>query len=269
MKLRLAVIGKDVSKSDSPAMHAFIARSLGYEIEYNKISIAEDMFDSEAEKLFSGLDGFNVTIPYKIGIMSHLKNIEGDAKAFGAVNTVICGSRTGYNTDGLGFGLMLKNAGVPVAGKSFLLLGCGGAGRSVAKTLSDGGASVFVYDRNFGAAQSLEKEFKGVKAVNELENKGCFAIINATGVGMHKTVGISPADEKLLSLCDTAIDLIYSPAKSAFLEIAEKLGKKIINGKAMLFYQAYFAQCIYSGTQPDEVVAKRLFGQFEKTGENI
>ena len=86
---------------------------------------------------------------------------------------------------------------------------------------------------------------------------------------MHKTVGISPVGEELLSLCDTAIDLIYVPAKSEFLKIAEKLGKKILNGKAMLFYQAYFAQCIYSGLQPDEAVAKELFEQFEKARENL
>ncbi len=269
MKLKLAVIGKDVSKSDSPAMHSFIADKLGYGIEYKKISIAEDAFDKEAEKLFSELDGFNVTIPFKLRIIGHLKKIEGDAEVFGAVNTVKCGSRTGFNTDGLGFELMLKNAGVPVAGKSFLLLGCGGAGRSVAKKLADGGAKVFVYDRDFESAQNLEREFAGVKALEKLENKPYFAIINATGVGMHKTVGLSPAGEELISLCDTAIDLIYVPAKSEFLRIAEKLGKKILNGKAMLFYQAYFAQCIYSGAEPDEAVAKELFEQFEKAGGNL
>ena len=37
-----------------------------------------------------------------------------------------------------------------------------------------------------------------------------------------------------------AVDLIYKPEKSAFLELAEGCGAKILNGKAMLFYQAVF-----------------------------
>ena len=97
--------------------------------------------------------------------------------------------------------------------------------------------------------------------------KPYYAIINATGIGMHKTEGISPVGEDLLSLCSVAVDLIYTPEKSAFLQIAEALGKKIVNGKAMLFYQAYYSQCIFFGIAPDEEQAKLLFTQY--TEENI
>lgn len=134
-KLKLAVIGKDVSKSSSPSMHTFIANKLGMEIEYANISIAPEEFSSRAESLFCEYDGFNVTIPFKLDIIPYLSSLEGDAKAFGAVNTVISATRKGYNTDGLGFMLMLENSGVEVAGKSVLLLGAGGAGRSAAKNL--------------------------------------------------------------------------------------------------------------------------------------
>ena len=44
----------------------------------------------------------------------------------------------------MGFALMLKNDGVDVCGKDVLLLGAGGAGRSVAKKLADAGANVFI-----------------------------------------------------------------------------------------------------------------------------
>ena len=91
-----------------------------------------------------------------------------------------------------------------------------------------------------------------------------YIIINATGVGMHRTVGISPVGEELISLCNTAIDLIYVPPKSKFLEIAESLGKKILNGMSMLFYQAYFAECIYLGLEPHDGRAKALFEEYEQ-----
>lgn len=266
-KFKLAVIGKDVSQSESPEIHSFIAARLGFEVEYDKLSVPEEKFEDEIDAVFKAYDGFNVTIPYKLSVISRLKEIVGDAKEFGAVNTVNSKSRLGYNTDGLGFMLMLKNNGVDVSGKTVLVLGAGGAGRSVAKKLADGGAKVFIFDRNSENARKVASEFGGVCALTEIETKPYFAVINATGVGMHKTVGTSPVGEELLSLCEVAVDLIYNPPKSAFLQIAQSFGKKTINGGAMLFYQAYFSDCIYFGLQPNEAQAKQLF--LEYTGENL
>lgn len=261
---KLAVIGKDVSKSLSPQIQKFIARHTGNELEYDRVSISETEFGKRADKLFKEYDGFNVTIPYKLSIIPYLSTIEGDAKAFGAVNTVRVRDMSGHNTDGMGFALMLKNNGVVVTGKEVLLLGAGGAGRSVAKKLADGGARVFVYDTRCEIAESLEREFKGVKAIGEVEVKPYFAIINATGIGMHKTEGISPVGEEVIDKCEVAVDLIYTPEKSEFLRLAESKGKKIINGKAMLFYQAYYAQCIFFDKPANEKQAKELFSKFEE-----
>lgn len=263
-KLKLAVIGKDVSQSSSPAMHTFIARRLGAEISYDNISVPVEEFTLRAPAFFENYDGFNVTIPFKLDIIPFLSGLEGDAKTFGAVNTVISSSRKGYNTDGLGFMLMLQNNGVEVNGSSVLLLGAGGAGRSAAKKLAESGAVVYVFDMRKQSAEELAKETAGVTAVESIENKPYDIIINATGVGMHKSVGISPVGAELISLCKTAIDLIYVPPKSKFLEIAEGLGKKIINGMAMLFYQAYYAECIYQNFEPDASVAAELFEEYKK-----
>lgn len=261
-KLKLAVIGKDVSQSGSPAIHAFIAKKLGYDVEYDKVSIPEEQFDARISRIFEEYDGFNVTIPFKLPIIKYLDKVAGDARVFGAVNTVSVKDKAGYNTDGLGFTLMLKCGGVEVKDKKILVIGAGGAGRSVAKKLFDCGASVFVYDKNINCARALEREFKGIKALENLQNTPYYALINASGVGMHKTEGLSPVGEELLSLCEVAIDLIYEPKKSKFLEIAENLGKKIMNGRAMLFYQAYYSACIYAQIQPDERTAEKLFTEY-------
>lgn len=261
---KLAVIGKDVTKSLSPEIHKFIAKYTGNRLEYDSISIPEAEFEATVGTLFEKYDGFNVTIPYKLGIMPRLKKIEGDAKTFGAVNTVRVSDMSGHNTDGMGFMLMLKNNNVEVGGKEVLLLGAGGAGRSVAKKLSDDGAKVFVYDTKIQSAKNLENEFRGVKALDKIECRPYYAIINATGIGMHRTEGISPVGEELIEKCTVAIDLIYTPEKSEFLRLAEKSGKKIINGAAMLFYQAYFSQCIYFEKKADEKQAKQLFEKFKE-----
>lgn len=261
--LKLAVIGRDVSKSQSPQIQSFLAKKLGYEVDYKKISIPESEFSLSADKLFGELDGFNVTIPYKLSIIPYLDKVEGDALAFGAVNTVKTATRTGYNTDGLGFELMLKNGGVRVKGKEVLVLGAGGAGRSAVKKFIDNGARVTLYSRTFEKTQAVANEFNGVICAEQLENKPYYAIINATGVGMHQTVGVSPVSEELLSLCEVAVDLIYEPQKTRFLQIAESFNKKIINGLAMLFYQAYYAACIFADLPADEKQAEKLFEEYK------
>lgn len=260
--LKLAVIGKDVSQSCSPEMHTFIAEKIGKKISYDKISVPEEEFESRIYGILNDYDGLNVTIPFKLSIIPHLAELKEDAQAFGAVNTVRTSDRTGYNTDGLGFALMLRNNGIEVTGKRILLLGAGGAGRSVAKKLADGGAEVFVYDKRTQSAQAVAAEFKGVNAVEKIPVETFYAVINATGIGMHKTVGISPVGKELLSLCENAVDLIYTPTESEFLRIARELGKKTVNGEAMLFYQAYYAECIYFDRKADDGEAKILFKKY-------
>ena len=265
-KLKLAVIGKDVSKSTSPEIHSFISSRMGNEVDYKRISVPEDEFEERIGGIISGLDGFNVTIPFKLSIIPHLKSVDGDAKIFGAVNTVTCRDLVGNNTDGLGFMMMLENNGVEVKGKEVLILGAGGAGRSVAKKLLDAGARVSVYDKFYTNVKNLSEEF-GVTPVENIEIKPYFLIVNASGVGMHKSEGQSPVGGELINLCEVAVDLIYTPQKSRFLEIAEELNKKTINGEGMLFYQAYFSECIYFGVKPDNAQAKLFFEEYQK--ENL
>lgn len=261
---KLAVIGKDVSKSTSPAMHSFIAERLGRKIIYDKISLTQSEFDAKIKEIISEYDGFNVTIPYKLSIIHYLERIEGDALVFGAVNTVNTRTKTGNNTDGHGFMLMLANSEVSVKGKTAFVLGAGGAGRSVAKKLLDGGAKVEIFDAKTDCALKVAEEFKGLTAVESITVKPYDLIVNATGVGMHNTVGISPVSKQLIELCGIAVDLIYNPAKSKFLELAEECGKKIINGNAMLFYQAYYAECLFWDITPDDVIAKKLYEDYLK-----
>lgn len=262
--LKLAVIGKDVSLSQSPQIQAYLAKELGYTVTYNKLSVPTNEFDKRIDEIFSEYDGLNVTIPYKVKIIKHLSKTVSDALSFGAVNTVKTRDMSGYNTDGLGFLAMLKDSGEDLSGKEVLVLGAGGAGRSVAKKLLDIGANVSIYNRTTEKARAVAEEFKGVKLVQNLQKKPYFAIVNATGVGMHQTVGQSPVTEDIIGSCSLAIDLIYEPAETEFMRIAKNLNKKVVGGGAMLFYQAYFAACIFADIAPDEGQAKELY--FKYTG---
>ncbi len=256
--LRLGLVGKDVSKSVSGQIHTFLLNEWGYACEYEIFSVGKEDFDSVITRLLGDFDGFNVTIPYKRDVMAYLDEVTGDAFSCGAVNTVLTATRQGFNTDGVGFLLMLRLAGVEIQGKKVLVLGGGGAGRSVAAALKNAGAAVFVYRRNKEKLTELCNEL-GVQATDNPETGGYEILINCTGVGMHDTVGVSPVGERAFSGAKWAVDLIYRPKKSEFLRIADGLGISTLNGDAMLFYQAYYADCIYLGKEPSDSEAVTLY----------
>ena len=262
-KLKMVVIGKDVSKSLSPKMHTFIMTKLGVDMEYTTLSILEENFDQEINEVLNNYDTINVTIPYKINVIPYLNMIKSDAKTFGAVNTITTKDKIGYNTDGIGFMLLLQNEGIEIKDKSVLVLGSGGVGRSVIIKLVEAGAKVSSFDLNQKGLMSVYDEFPHFTPLSKIVNVPYDIIINCTGVGMHKTEGKSPVGTELLSLCSSAVDLIYEPKKSEFLRLAELCDKKIVNGESMLFYQAYYADCIFIGKEPDANEAKALFEEYK------
>lgn len=140
----------------------------------------------------------------------------------------------------------------------------GGAGRSVIKKLSDAGADVYAYDLRAQNLDDVYAEFGCFTPLKELKPADYDIMINVTGVGMHKTEGVSPVGTDMLSRTGAAIDLIYYPRKSEFLRIAESLGKPILNGEGMLFYQAYYGDCIVLGKKPEAAEAKELFEAYKK-----
>lgn len=260
-KLRLGLIGKDVSKSESERIHTFILNELGVQCEYARFSVDKENFDSVMRRLLGDFDGFNVTIPYKRDVMCYLDEIAGDALEYGAVNTVLSAQAKGYNTDGAGFLLMLRAAGVQIEKKKILVLGGGGSGRSSAAALKKAGAQPFMYQRNQEKLAETCKEL-GVTPVKDPYAGGYDILINCTGVGMHDSEGLSPVTEKAFAGAEWAIDLIYVPKQSEFLRLAETQGVKTLNGAAMLFYQGYYADCLYLGLTPDDRQAAVLYSKY-------
>ena len=262
-KLRLGLIGKDVSNSSSGQIHTFILKEFGVECDYQAISVSSMELPTIAPFLLGDFDGFNVTIPYKREMFSYIDDIGKDAFDCGAVNTVVCATRTGYNTDGVGFMLMLETNGICVKNKKVCILGLGGAGRSIAIALKNAGARVYAYRRD---RQELEEICNGL-GVSPLGNPECGGfdiVINCTGVGMHDTVGVSPVSEKAFVDAEWAVDLIYRPQQSEFLRLASENHVKTLNGAAMLFYQAYYADCLYLGLIPTTEQAKSFYEKYLK-----
>ncbi len=273
--IRLGVVGEDVSRSSSPAIHAFLMRRRFLkELVYEKVSIPPEDFHKRIGEVFSRFDGLNITVPYKEAVLPHLKEQRGVAETLGSVNTVLTGGRIGYNTDYHGFMYMLADAGVDVKERSALVLGAGGAGRSVVKALSDLGAEVFVYEKDLSRLQKFHARLPVFTPCERVPEREFGLIVNCTGVGSRQTEGTLPiigyesgesdSPERLLKVCGGAADLIYGPKPSQFLRVAESYRKLAIGGGAMLFFQAYFSDCIFLDETPDGAEACSLWKQYRE-----
>ena len=118
-----------------------------------------------------------------------------------------------------------------------------------------------MYQRRREKLEELCNEL-GVNPADSPESGGYDILINCTGVGMHDSEGISPVTAQAFAGASYAIDLIYRPEQSEFLRLAKGEGLFTLNGKAMLFYQAYYADCIYLGKSPNDAEAEKLYKEF-------
>lgn len=197
--------------------------------------------------------GFNVTIPYKLKIMEFLDKIDPLAKKIGSVNTVkISGGKLiGYNTDGTGFVKSLEsNSKINITENKFLLLGAGGASRSIAMTLADKGAEqIFIANRTVNKAKELSEEINNKVTrccsyvdINNIENmkkttNKVDIIINTTSLGMYPNIEGCPLDIDLLLKKHLVTDIVYNPVKTKLLREAENKGCRIQSGLGMLINQ--------------------------------
>ncbi len=255
------LIGTPVSKSLSPNIHNLI-------FQYNLINAKYLAFNikntSELEKAVEGIralgiQGFNVTIPYKIGVMKYLDEIDEKAKILGAINTVvnIDGKLKGFNTDGDGFVKSLKDIGVDIKNKKIAIIGAGGAAHSIAVSLAyEGTNELIIFNRTIKNANNLKQL---VKTYFPLINVSCYEIgdetnipnnidilINTTPIGMYPNINDIPISLNLFTTNTMIYDIIYKPKKTKLLLEAEKLGYKTLNGLDMLINQAIYSQQIWT-----------------------
>ena len=145
----------------------------------------------------------NVTVPHKQRVMDFLSELDEDARAIGAVNTLV---RTdegykGYNTDGAGFSRALAKAGIRIEGEHCLLMGAGGAAKAAAYVLAKGGAAkIHILNRNEARARELAGYINtltgsGLAEALPLEGyrnlpvrKNGYLAVQSTSVGMHPHV---------------------------------------------------------------------------------
>lgn len=254
MYLNLGLIGNPLHHTLSPLIHNYFLYHTGICGGYTCYDIKDGNL-KEIVEFFKKYEfrGVNVTVPYKTEIMKFCDKIDKSGEEIGAVNTLLFdnGEITGYNTDIFGFKKMLEISGIDSSNKSVLLLGAGGASRSVIPYLREHKPSkLAIANRTVEKAENLLKLYGGVgEAVSLSDIKGSEfdIVINST------SIGVKGEDFIDLSIkCNySAVDMIYRPYETPFLSQFNDVKK--VNGLLMLIWQALGSFEIWTGKtlEPD------------------
>ena len=243
------VAGAPVRHSLSPLIHNAWLEAAGIDGIYVPFGPPADGFDHFVMGLRGGaVRGINVTLPFKEQALACATSVSARAQAAAAANLLIFepdGSIVSDNTDGLGLlGAFAAQApDFDVASGPIAILGAGGAARgAVAALVQAGCPEVRIVNRTFAKAEALVgalggtvKAFALVDAADAFQGVG--AVINATSAGLD---GRSGLDAPLEATSETAVimDMVYKPLVTPFLHWAQSLGRRTVDGLAMLIGQA-------------------------------
>ena len=271
----VGLIGAGIQSSLSPAMHEREGAAQGLRYSYRLIDLdvlgltAAALPDLLASAEREGFSGLNITFPCKQAVIEWLDDLSPDARAIGAVNTVLFagGRRIGHNTDWSGFAEGFRRALPEVRRERVVLFGAGGAGAAVAHALlSLQTRELVLVDtetrRARELAQGLCERFGAGRAVAiddpAAAMQGADGVVNATPVGMAKFPGMPlPAD--LLARELWVSDVVYFPLETQLLSEARARGCRTMAGDGMAVFQAVEAFRLFSGRSAD---AQRMLAHF-------
>ena len=243
------VAGHPVRHSLSPLIHnAWLAAS-GIDGVYVAFAPSEDGFDRFVQGLRGGaVRGLNVTLPFKETALAAATVISDRAKAAAAANLLVFeadGTIRADNTDGLGLlgAFAVQAPGFDPAAGPIAVLGAGGAARGAAAALLAAGCpQVRIVNRTQARAAAIADALAGDIVTADLGGaagafEGVTAVINATSAGLSGGTGL---DVPLAATPAGAVimDMVYQPLVTPFLAQARALGRRTVDGLAMLVGQA-------------------------------
>ncbi|MBQ8638245.1 MAG: shikimate dehydrogenase [Lachnospiraceae bacterium] len=274
------LLGRPVSHSISPLMHNAAFEACGLDYVYLCFDAGEEELESAVNGLKAlGARGWNCTMPDKKKMARLCDHLSLAAAATGSVNTVVNegGVLTGYNTDGIGYMMSLKDAGFDVTGGKMTLLGAGGAALSIlAQAAIDGLAEITVFNRRSKSFEDAVAVADYLKTKTDCRIRVCDIndrellketiqssdiLVNATNVGMAPDLeGCLIPDASWLPRRMIVSDIIYNPRETKLLKLAKEAGCPFFNGMYMLLYQGAEAYRLWTGVEmPVAMIKQRYF----------
>lgn len=250
------IIGDPVEHSLSPAMHnaAFAALGInGVYVPMRPQALAEGFRGLQV----LGFQGVSVTVPFKVGVMDLVDEVDPVARQIGAVNTLVFDSGsgkpsrcTGSNTDWLGSNQALGEE-FTLQGSRVLIIGAGGAARAVGFGLVQAGATIMLTNRTEAKGRALAGQL-GCRFVpaEELAAVRADALVNTTSVGMAPNTEAMPIAPEYLLRYSVVMDIVYAPLETRLLREASARGCRTIDGLQMLLHQGAAQFRIWTGTEP-------------------
>ncbi len=235
--MKFALVGETLSYSLSKKLHNIFYDNNNINATYENLELSNEKFHKFFEKDVFKFNGFNITIPYKEKVIPYLHYISDEAKELNSVNTVVVKDKKlfGYNTDILGFDLMMKYENVSFENKHIIILGTGAT------------ANMIKY-------YAKKQKAKSVKTVSRTKGKGDYTyneyfkgdiVINTTPLGVSGKDNLSPISEKVTRRFNTIIDINYNPYRSKLLQFGIFYNKKVISGLYMLVAQGILAENLF------------------------
>ncbi len=274
----LVCFGMPIDENPTIVIMDAAFQAMGLPYLYDGVLVHPDDLKAAVQSIKAlHLKGASCTVPHKIEVMKHLDHIEPDAALIGAVNTIFVrdGETWGANTDGKGFVTSLKEADLEPTGKTFVILGAGGAAKAVSVELALAGAKkITVVNRTLSKAQALA-ELINEKTDAEAEAiawdhtyaipAGTDFVVNCTNIGLYPDPNMPDVDMDSLQSGTVVCDVIPNPPQTKFLQQAAQRGCRTFDGLSMLVNQGIVALKYWTGLDaPGDVMKKALEEAFRE-----
>lgn len=238
------LVGKNIGYSFSRGFFAKQFQEWQLPHQYVNFDLANIQEFLSLKELHANLSGCNVTVPYKQSIIPYLEELSEAAQQVGAVNCIAFqqNKTIGHNTDVVGFAHSLDQLILPIAVKA-LVLGAGGANKAVQYVLQQRQIPFQVVARN-----PIKEQIHFQEITKEVLQEHLL-VIQTTPVGTFPKIEESvDFPFEFISSEHIAIDLIYNPEQTKFLQNFSQKGAKTLNGLPMLHAQAMASWEIWLAT---------------------
>ncbi|MEF9961437.1 MAG: shikimate kinase [Erysipelotrichaceae bacterium] len=228
--MEYGLIGEKLGHSFSKQIHQQLA-----DYDYELLALNHEAF--KTFMIHKDFKAINVTIPYKQAVLPYLDEIDEQAKAIGAVNTIVNdqGRLIGHNSDYLGFIYLLDKHNIIIQHKKVIVLGNGGAAQAVKAACKH---------LNVGQLLCVKKHLSDETITYEElyeKHQDAQIIINTSPVGMYPNNQEQVIDLSLFHQCVQVIDIIYNPLRTILVQAAIDQGIDAIGGLEMLVAQGFYA----------------------------